>query len=115
MQAQKGHPLDRQCHSEGSFPKQQKHRGPERWYKIYPRQNNCQDQNKKSQTGCQIQWWQSHHHSIKQARWFVREEGGEAMEEAEGEQKGAAFQVPGQGRHTKIIRLKQQYKELQKR
>lgn len=85
------------------------------WYKIHSRHNNCQGQNKKSQTGCQIQWWRSHHHSIKQARWFVREKGGEAMEEAEGEQRGAAFQVPGQGRHTQRIRLKQQYKDLQKK
>lgn len=37
------------------------------------------------------------------------------MEEAEGEQRGAAFQVPGQGRHTQRIRLKQQYKDLPKK
>lgn len=41
--------------------------------------------------------------STGQARWFVREEGEKAMEEAEGEQKESI--VPGQGQHMQRLRI----------
>lgn len=46
--------------------------------------------------------------STGQARWFVREEGEKAMEEAEGEQESI---VPGQGQHMQRLRINKEYEK----